>query len=227
MNSMNNDICNNSQVEINMTKLLDQRLKQKGCVFPKGTTVGESSAALSQRLGKLLALAVPTNDDSNNSCTDEETFQLRMRTLQSALEKRRSTKASSSSTKPNKPSRRELLIKTVGAQKAQQIIALIREIRVLRLRRRDLLNNSKALESHQPMMCGRGGCNANVYTLPTVGNNRLSREVRDLFFSTVIVDALEKSPVANFEQQPWDHLYDQGVKHVKAYRAWLAKNNTR
>jgi hypothetical protein len=202
----------------------DQRIKEKGCIFPNGIS-GEANT-LAQRLGKMLALAAPSSGDGPGP-VNEESFKLRMRQLQSALEKRRTTKTAESTklsattaSTPNTSSRRALLINTVGAQRAHQIISLVREIRVLRLRRRDLLNNI-----HAPMLCTRGGgCSANVYTLATSADNRLSREVRDLFFCTAIVDALEKTPVDSFDKLPWDHLYLQGVQHVKAYRSWLAAN---
>jgi hypothetical protein len=178
---------------------------------------------MAKRIGKLLALAVPSSANETGLVT-EETFHLRMRELRSAVEKRRSCKAAGSikpaetTASANPSSRRELLVNTVGAQRAQQIIALIREIRVLRLRRRDLLNNTQA-----SMVCSRsGGCSVNVYSLPASADNKLSREVKDLFFRTAIVDSLERAPMESFDKLPWDLLYLQGVRHVKAYRSWLA-----
>ena len=195
-----------------MTQLISERLKQKGSVFPCNALV--EPEILSARLGKLLAMAAPSGKASD--AVDKTTFDMTMRKLESAIQKRRNSKAAAP-----QQSRRQELIQAVGAQRAQQIIALIREIRVLRLRRKDLLG-ARALESRQPMMCGIGGCSANVYTLKsTSSNGKLAKEVRDIFFNTAIVDALEKAPLSTFEKAPWDLMYEQGQRHVQAYRAWL------
>ena len=208
-----------ASAESKMTKQTSQRIQSKASESPKH--VSGNPAALSERLSKLLALAGCCKDVKE---MDSKTIQQSLRRLQSAIEKRRSTKAlqreQTSQESIPQESRRRVLIETVGVQKAQRIIALIREIRVLRLRRRDLLGSS-ALESHQPMVCGRGGCSANVYSLPKTSDGKLPQEVRDIFFHTSIVDALEKSPPSSFAKLPWDQLYAQGQKHVQAYRSWL------
>ena len=209
--------------EVDMARSLDERMKQ---MFPSSLASGVDQSALSQRLGKLLAMAASSGQGSNS--TDRQNFEETMRKLRLAVEKRRITKSKiQEQTQPLKkrkqqsPStRRQVLIETVGTQRAKQIIALIREIRVLRLRRRDLLG-SKALQSHTPMVCGRGGCSANVYKLPTSTDGKLPKQVRDIFFHTAIVDALEKSSLTSLTTLPWDTLYAQGQKHVQAYRIWL------
>lgn len=210
--NISNDISlsTSSKVELNMTHLLNERLKQKGCVFPRSAFAERD--ALSKRLGKLLALAAPSNRVAD--AVDKTTFDMTIRNLQSVIEKRRKKAVP-------QQSRRQHLIQAVGTKRAQQIIALIREIRVLRLRRKDLLGG-QALESRQTMMCGPGGCSAHVYTLKTNSSSgRLAKEVRDIFFNTAIVDALEKPPLSSFEKAPWDLLYEQGQRHVRAYRSWL------
>jgi hypothetical protein len=193
-------------------------LKQKGIIF-SGTAETDSSAVLSQRLGKLLALADPLSADSSGKA-DRKALDQRMRALQSALERRRDMKKNQAQQQTKSISRRQLLINAVGVQKAQLIIALVREIRVLRLRRRDLLG-SAALKKHQPIVCTRGGCSVNVYSLQTSAEGKLPTPVKDIFFNTALVDALERTPEQHFGKLPWDDLYSQGMKHVQTYRAWL------
>ena len=167
------------------------------------------ASALSQRLGRLLAMADSCKEGDNS----RQSLDQRIRALQAVLQKRQRKLA------PN--SRRQCLIETLGTQKAGQIISLIREVRVLRLRRRDLLAPA-ALESHQPFVCTReGGCSKNLYSLKTSQNGKLCKEVKDIFFNTPLVEALEKSPVANFRQLPWDDMYAQAAKNVQAYRTFL------
>ena len=226
MHTMQINECNNRSAESTMTRLVTQRLQNRN-----GPQDASHSAALSERLGKLLALAAPNGANTKNM--DSKALQESLRALQVALEKRRSDKASAltvhkqshkAQERPLQESRRQALIQTVGVQQAQKIVALIREIRVLRLRRRDLLGSS-ALKSHQPMVCGRGGCSANVYSLPKTLDGKLPKEVRDIFFNTAIVNALEQSSLSSFDNLPWDKLLAQGRKHVLAYRSWLATSS--
>ena len=217
MHTMNINECNNLSTDSTTTRLVTERLRIRN-----GPQDSSHSAALSEKFCKLLALAAPTGVNTKNM--DSKALQESLRALRVAVEQRRSTKAKQSHKAQERPlqeSRRQALVRTVGVQQAQKIIALIREIRVLRLRRRDLLGSS-ALQSHKPMGCGRGGCSANVYSLPKTLDGKLPKEVRDIFFNTAIVNALEQSSLSSFDKLPWDELLAQGRKHVLAYRSWLA-----
>lgn len=197
-----------------MAQFFEERLKQKGNILPRSATA--ESSDLSQRLGKVLAMAAPASE----GCDDKKTFELRMRNLQSVIQKRRD--AAKASTQQQK-SRRQRLIEVVGTQRAQCIVALVREIRVLRLRRKDL--GTAAFEAQMPLACGRGGCSANVYSLKSDSPyGKMPQEVRDLFFNTAIVDAVEKASLSNFGKLPWNQLYAQGKQRVQAYRTWLQKH---
>lgn len=195
----------------------DNRIIESGCVaWP--SLDGIEASALSQRLGRLLALANPPSSDAAAS---RQSLDQRMRALQLALQKRRHAAKDSRSHHQRPKTRRQALIEAVGAQKAEKVVSLIREIRVLRLRRRDLLDGA-SLECKQSLVCTReGGCSKNLYTLRTSQDGKLCKQVKDIFFNTPLLDALEKSPLEQFGQLPWDAMYDQGLKHVQAYRDFL------
>jgi len=217
-----------SSIESKMTELISQRLEQQNLHFSSANKISasgnDSAAFLAERLSRLLAKA---SHPSTGSESDSKAFEQSVRRLQCTLQKRRAAKVASAQRlgQNSQDSRRQVLIATLGADQAQKVISLIREIRVLRLRRRDLLGPA-ALESHQPMVCERGGCSANVYSVQHGSDGKLPQEVRDFFFRTAIVDALEKSSLERLAELPWDQLYAQGRKHVQAYRSWLARQTS-
>lgn len=109
--------------------------------------------------------------------------------------------------------RRAALLNLLGQADMTRVFKLVAEIKLIQLGRK--VTEGKPYEPIA--MCTRGGCS---FSVPCLGDQKAPQVVRDLFFNTAIVPALERTSPDQMATLPWDVLLAQGEARLAAYHAW-------
>jgi len=183
-------------------------------------------AAFAERLEELLF----KTSKSVASYSDITTLDKRLRTLITTMQKRKDrssasaiatakqgTKQSTSSTERQK---RDVLVRLLGHAKMVRVFKIVAEIKLIQLGREVTEGKPFAARIRK---CGPSGCS---FMVPCERGQKAPKVVKDLFFNTAIVTAMEKSTPEQLEKLPWDELLAQGDARLAAYHDWFRQRTT-
>ena len=187
-------------------------------------------AAFAKRLEELLF----KTSKSVEAYSDITTLDKRLQGLMAAMQKRKARSTSSSIAAPPTPGtakgtkqgrlslskapialrKRAVLLEHLGQAKMMRVFKVVAEVKLIQLGRE--VTEGKPYEPIQK--CGPTGCS---FSVPCQGDQKAPKVVRDLFFNTAIVKALEQCSPEKMETLPWDQLLAQGEARVAAYHVWF------
>lgn len=117
---------------------------------------------------------------------------------------------------PQEQRKREVLVKILGQAKMIQVFNIVAEIKLIQLGR-DVTEG----KPFKPIRkCTSSGCS---FMVPMAGSQKVPQVVRDLFFNTAIVPALERTSPDHYASLPWDQLIAQGERRLKSYHEWYQR----
>jgi hypothetical protein len=110
--------------------------------------------------------------------------------------------------------RTRLLIQILGVQKYQDIIHLIREIQLVKVKK-------------VATFCGSQGCRRPSSMAATTSSKaydtNLPIAVRQLYFGTPLVECWEQYPLHRLPQLPWNQLQQQAQQNLLSFQLWEMK----
>lgn len=206
-------------------QLLKRLLKSNLGGASKGSP--QMQAAFAKRLEEVLFKTSKTV----GSYSDTKTLDKRLQTLMAAMQKRKTARtsagasaagfiksrasSSSASRTPLEQGKRAALVRILGQDKMVRTFKVVAEIKLIQLGRQ--VQEGKPYEPFQQCTLS-GGCS---FAVPCEGEKKAPKVVRDLFFNTAIVAALERTSPELMETLPWDQLLAQGEARLAAYHAWF------
>jgi hypothetical protein len=201
------------------------------------TSKPEVQAAFAKRLEEVLYKASKSIEEYSN----QRTLDQRLQTILGRMQKRKATKTSPvaakatavaaaaaknpvSAAKTVEQQKRDVLVRLLGRARMTQVFKIVTEIKLIQLGRE--VTEGKPFKPIKK--CTSSGCS---FSVPVPGDQKVPQVVRDLFFNTAIVAALEKTNPERLADLPWDELISQGQYRLRAYHDWYqerqaAKNNS-
>jgi hypothetical protein len=195
-----------------MVGLIQSRLERGTCKHDKDMH-NSSTSMDTLKLAKALENHLYKRSPTFKAYADKSTLNTRLRVVTTAVLKRRLSKKSKSQTHAQMVGSRPIAIqKIVGdSTKYANICHLANQVRSLRLQ-----HCEKACGSCQMGVCS---INRNQEHLIRAGT-KVPKAVRDLFFDTPILVALEKTPLNLIPELDWDEVIKSTVQIMNAYQEW-------
>lgn len=195
-----------------MLDLIQSRL-ERGTSKDDKDMCTSSSSMDTLELAKALENHLYKRSPTFKAYADKSTLNTRLRVVTSAVLKRRLSKKSKSQTRTKMMGSRPIAIKKMvgDATKYAKICHLANQVRSLRLQ-----HCAKACGSCQVGVCS---INRNQEHLIQAGT-KVPTAVRELFFDTPLLVALEKTPLNLIPELDWDEVMKSTTLIMNAYQEW-------